>query len=297
MRKLVPQKLHKGDKIAFVALSGNIEDENKLNLSKNFFEDRGYEVIFAKNILNQNRYLAGNDEEKIEELHKFFKNPEIKAIFCVRGGYGAIRLVEKIDYEIIKKNPKIFAGYSDVTALLAIIYKKTGLITYHAPMPYSDFSDTISNFTVQNFFKTIETNENLEFLGNKVYNDGCAEGILWGGNLSTLTSLCGTDFIPDEKFIFFTEDLCEPSYKIDRMFTQLFNIEKFRKNIVGIALGEFVEIEDEKYLTEIFTEIKEKYKIPMIGGFKISHAHDKITVPYGMMAKIGGTKCGIIVKR
>lgn len=271
-----------------IALAGGVNIE-KLGKAVTNLKELGYNVKVSKNILDEYRYLAGRDDKKLEELYKFFLDPEIDIILNARGGYGSIRLINKIDYDIIKNNPKIFCGFSDITALLLMIYKKTGLITYHGPMACSDFTDIKLNpaeknskpFTIPNFFNAIN-NEPLEFAGNKVYKDGYAEGIIWGGNLSTVVSLCGQDFIPDENFIFFTEDLNEPVYKIDKMFTQLFNIDKFRSNCRGVVLGDFLNSGNEKWLDELF----EEFTVPTVGGFKITHNSEKITIPIGKKASL-----------
>ena len=281
-------KLEKGDTIGIIALAGNCDKNSVLPACENL-ENLGYKTKLSKNIFDENKYLAGNDEDKIEELHNFFQDPEIKLILNARGGYGSIRLINKIDYEIIKNNPKPFCGFSDITALLLMFYKKCGLITYHGPMLCSDFglSPTpsltlpLGEGTFTDFFKAIN-NEPLEFTGTKIYREGSAQGVIWGGNLSTIVSLCGQDFIPDEDFIFFAEDLNEPVYKIDKMFTQLFNIEKFNKNCRGIILGDFLNIDNEEWLNDLFYS----FSLPTTGGFKITHAQEKITLPIGKQAKL-----------
>lgn len=284
MNTIKPKKLQKGDTIGFIALSGCVKKEEKILKAKKYFEDLGYKIVFSKNIFDKKRYLAGEDSAKIESLEEFFKNPEIDAILCVRGGYGAIRIVNKLDYEIIKTNPKIFAGFSDVTAYSLMMLKRAGLITFSAPMVFGDFGeDEISEFTSEHFFNALENTENLEVKPENptVYYEGIENGILFGGNLSTVVSLCGQDFIPDEDFIFFAEDLNEESYRIDKMFRQLLNIEQFRNNLKGIALGEFLDVSKEEYLHELFDEIGQEIKKPVMSGFKFSHAKDKITVPIG----------------
>ncbi len=291
MNLIKPKKLNIGDTIGIIALSGCIKNKKSILQAKKFFENKGYNIILSNNIFEQNRYLAGLDEKKIDELHKFFQNPQIKMILCARGGYGAIRLLDKIDWEIIKNNPKIFAGYSDVSAIESMILTKTGLITFHTPMASGDFGiKEVSKFSKKSFFTTLSNTDNLEIKLNnqksKVYYNGSTEGILWGGNLATITSMCGLDFIPDEKFIFFCEDLAEDVYKIDKMFTQLFNIDKFKNNILGIILGDFIDITSKKYLDELFFEIGDKHKIPILSGFKITHAKDKMTLPYGASAHL-----------
>lgn len=264
--------------IGIIALSGAC-DKEKIQNAKVYLEKIGFSVKLSKNIFDHERYLAGSDEDKLEELYRFFEDPEIDLIFNARGGYGTIRLINKINYDIIKNNPKPFVGFSDITALLLMFYKKTGIITYHGPMASSDFGGEISEFTQENFFKAI-SGETLEFIGNKIYTEGEAQGIIWGGNLATVVSLCGQDFVPDEDFIFFTEDLKEPVYKIDKMFQQLFNIEKFQKHCKGIVLGDFLNVDNEEWLDEYFQTLP----VPAVSGFKITHNQDKITLPIGKKA-------------
>ncbi len=288
MNLIKPEKLKKGGTIGILATSGAAGEKENVQRAVKFFENRGYKVVLSENAFDEFRDMAGNDAKRLEQLHNFFKNPEINAIICMRGGYGAIRLVKHIDYDLIRNNPKIFCGYSDISALSIMFLKKSNLMTYHGPMAIGDFGvEEPCEFTVDSFFKAVTTDK-LEYQPTrpKIYKKGTAEGLLWGGNLATAASLCGQDFIPDEDFIFFTEDLNEPVYKIDKMMTQLMNIDKFTKNIKGIVLGEFLDIDNQAWLDELFTGIGEKLNIPVIGGFKITHGTEKITLPYGAKAKL-----------
>ncbi len=302
MNLIKPEKLKKGDTIGFIALSGAIEEEKNIYRAKEYFENKGYKVVFSKNIFDKNRYLAGDDQDKVKELHRFFEDKNINAILCARGGYGAIRLLDKIDFDLIKNNPKIFAGYSDTSALQAMIFKKTGLITFYSPMAQSDFGvEEVSKITEKSFFKALENADDLEFSPErksaKVYFEGEVKGVLFGGNLATIVSLCGLDFIPDEKFILFVEDLNEPVYKIDKMMTQLLNIKKFKENIQGIILGDFLKNGSKKYFDELFFEIGGKFAIPILSGFKITHAHEKITLPYGAQGHFSTISKKLIIKK
>ena len=282
-------ELKQGDRIGILALAG-ICDSSKLSKAKECFEKLGYEVEFSKNIYDTNNYLAGNDEDKVSELHRFFKDSNIKLILNARGGYGAIRLLDKIDYKVIKNNPKPFCGYSDITALLLMIYKNTGMETYHSPMALSGFvEEGQREYNYGNFMKAL-SGEEYVLEGSTVYKSGNANGIIWGGNLSTVVSLCGLDFIPDKDFIFITEDLNEPVYKIDKMFQQLFNIKDFREKCKGIALGDFLKPDNENWLNEYFYELAERYSVPMYGGFNITHSPQKVTLPIGRNAKLQNSK-------
>lgn len=289
MNLIKPKKLNLNDKIGIIAPAGAVDSEVQALKAKEFFENLGYKIVFGKNIFNKKNYLAGTDAEKLEDLHNFFLDPEIKAIFCLRGGYGSIRLINKINYNLIKNNPKIFAGYSDITALCTMFLKRAGLITYHAPMFQSDFGvEKVSEFTLNHFLEVISEDKKQILKAEKIYKQGSASGITFGGNLSTIVSLCGVDFIPNEEFIFFTEDINEPAYKIDKMFRQLLNIDKFRQNLKGLILGDFTGIDNKKYLDDLFKELSLELNIPILSGFKITHEKDKITVPIGEIAKIQG---------
>lgn len=288
MNLIKPDKLKKHDTIGILAISGAVTEKEHILQAETFFKNNGYKVLLSKNIFDKDRYLAGKDEDKISELHNFFSNPEIKAIICMRGGYGAIRLINKIDYNLIRNNPKIFCGYSDITALSAMILKHSGLMTYSGPMAQGDFgTKNPDEATINSFFDAINSDEIIYRPDEiKIYNGGEAKGLIWGGNLSTVVSLCGQDFLPEDDFIFFTEDLNEPVYKIDKMINQLINIKQFAKHCKGIALGYFLDVDNEQWLDELFIEIGNNLNIPVIGGFRITHSKSKITIPYGASATL-----------
>ena len=286
MNLIKPKKLQQGDTIAIIAPGGAVDME-KVHSAKKYFEEKGFNVKLGKNIDKSCRYLAGCDGERLEDLHWAFLDNEVDAIVCARGGYGAIRLIGKIDYELIRSNPKIFCGYSDITALSAMFLKRAGLITFSAPMAQSDFSCDIDRFTQDYFFKVLSGQETvIEPFCNNQYFPGNAQGLLFGGNLSTLASLCGVDFVPDEKFIFFAEDLNEPVYKIDRYFTQLLNIPQFKNNLAAILFGDFLDVDDEKQLGLYFIELAQRLKVPVIGTYPFTHARAKATVPIGASAEL-----------
>ncbi len=290
MKTIKPKKLQKGDTIGILAVSGRIKEYEKIEHAANYLKKRGYKVIISDTCKTSHRYMAGDsDEDCINAFHDFFKDKKINAIICARGGYGTLRLINKIDWDIVKNNPKIFAGYSDITILLNMIYKKTGLITFHSAMANGDFGGEINEYTAKSFFDTLE-GKTTQYKGEKTLNKGNAKGILWGGNLATLVSLCGTDFVPDEDLILFLEDLNEPVYKIDRMLTQLFNVEKIRNNVKGIAFGEFKDIEDTQMLEEVLTEKVIELNIPACSGFKITHGKIKDTIPIGIKAELDSNK-------
>lgn len=288
MNLIKPNKLKEGDTIAIIAPAGEV-DEERINFSKKYFKSKGYNVKFGAHLNKKRRYLAGDDNERIEDIHSAFEDSTVDAIICARGGYGAIRLINNIDYNIIRNNPKIFCGYSDITALSAMILKKAGLITFSGPMAQSDFGEeNINKFTESQFWNTLTNKSSLmiQNINGKIYKSGQAKGITFGGNLSTIASLCGIDFLPDEKFIFFAEDINEDVYKIDRYFRQLLNISKFKNNISGILLGEFINNGNSTWLDELFTELSTDLNIPVYSGYQISHDKNKFTIPIGAEAEL-----------
>ena len=290
MNLIKPKKLNLGDTISIIATSGEC-DKDKIYSAKSYFECKGYKVKLSKNIFDKNNYLAGNDEDRANAINCAFEDSEVAAIICARGGYGALRIIDKIDYNLIRNNPKIFCGYSDVTILNAMILKRAGLITFSGPMAQSDFSsENICMYTEDKLYKALTT-DLIELKADypKYYSKNItAEGIVFGGNLSTISSLCGTDFVPDEKFIFFTEDLNEPAYKVDRYITQLLNISKFKNNLQAIVLGDFLDIDNNEYFDNLIHSIAEKNNIPIISGFKLTHDIQKDTIPIGGAAVLNG---------
>ena len=292
MNIIKPKKLKIGDTIGILAVSGRIKEYQNIENAKKFFEQEGFKVIISETCTTYHRYMAGkNDEDCIKAFHDFFLNDEIDVILSARGGYGTLRLINKINWDLIKEHPKIFAGYSDITILLNLIYKKTGLITFHSPMANGDFGSEINDYTKLNFFKTLRGEaSSIKSENGKVYYKGTAQGTLAGGNLA---SLCCIDFIPDEDVILFLEDLNEPIYKIDRMLSYLFNNSEVRKKVKGIALGEFLNIDNKEMFDEIISEFADELKIPVSDGFKITHEKIKETIPVGVRAEFSADE-GII---
>ena len=278
MNLIKPPYLNDGDTVAIIAPAGAVEYDEIIK-AQAYLERRNLRVTLGRNIFKSCRYMAGTDEERVSDLHEAFENPEVNAIICARGGYGSIRLIKMIDFDLIRRNPKIFCGYSDITALSLMFAKHSDLITFSGPMAQSDFND-VTEFTANSFFNVLSGGFE-EYMSTETYRSGNTEGIIWGGNLSTIVSLCGIDFIPEEDFIFFTEDLNEAPYRIDKMLTQLVNIKEFRKHCKGIVFGEFLDCGDENWISEILTETAAILDVPAYGGFKFTHAADKQTVPVG----------------
>lgn len=292
MKLIKPKKLKKGDTIGFLSVSGQIKDIAELEFSKQYLENLGYKVKVSSTSYTNDRYFCANTEERAKVLNDFFADDEIKAIICTRGGYGAIKILDKIDYELIKNNPKIFMGYSDISAILWNLYQKSNLLTFHGAHAISTFQQ--NNITQQSFWGIIENkSKHISATSKKTFKNGIAKGAFIGGNLCTITSLCGTDFIPKEDFIFFLEDINEPVYKIDRMFTQLINTKDFSARLKGIALGKFSGVDNDEYFDAFWQEIAVKLNIPVCGNFEISHETEHLVTPYGLQVELNAGNCEI----
>ena len=290
-----PKRLKPGEVIGIISPASSPEDLSKINRGVTYLEKLGYRVEIGKNVGLKEGYLAGSDKQRLDDLHEMFKRKEVRAIFCVRGGYGSGRLLDKIDYNLIKKNPKIFVGYSDINALQSAFFTKTGLISFAGPMVAVDFHDEVSPFTEEVFWRTITSDKKIGKLHNPrnekffTLNKGRAVGRIIGGNLTLLASLIGTEYLPKMKdTILLLEDINEAPYRIDRMLNQ-FRLTKAFKQIKGVILGHFVDCVNSDpssssfSLNEVIIDYFQKQmKLPIIYNVKHGHIKDNITIPYGV---------------
>jgi len=290
-----PEKLQKGDTIGVISPSGAVRENTSLQSAVRYFENKGYKVKIAPHATDRKAYLAGFDKDRLSDLMRFFEDSSIKAVLCSRGGYGAYRLLNSIDYEKIKANTKIFLGYSDITALLGSFLNRSNLVTFHGPLFLSDFGvDSVDEYTEKCFFDILEGNINIPFsydnpVKYQCITSGEAEGELFAGNLAVLAGLLGTPYFPDLKGkILILEDVGEPLYKIDRMLTQL-NLAGVFNEISGLLFGEFTSVtgfdnEEVNKLTpyDVAYEITSDLKIPTGFGFPVSHGKTKATLPLGV---------------
>ena len=199
--------------------------------------------------------MAGDDNARLDDLHAMFDNRSLKLIFCARGGYGTLRLLDRIDYERIRRHPKIIVGYSDITALLLAVHEKTGLVTFHGPV-VTELTKN-SNRNLNSFFDLVSTDESLrlDLNGGAVLAPGKTRGRLLGGNLSLISHLIGTPYMPSLKgAILFIEDIGEQVYRIDRMLTHL-KLSGHLDDIRGFVMGEFVDCGDRTDLDLLFVDL------------------------------------------
>lgn len=297
-----PARLKSGDKLAVVS-PGSYISENELQDSVKNLNQLGFETTYSGKVLLQSGYLAGSDRERADDLMEKFSDKSIKGIVCSRGGYGCARILPFLDYDVIRSNPKVLIGYSDVTALLYGIFKKSNLITFHGPVGISSFND----YSVNNFNKVLLNPANNTVLYNSgsgedenIYGvtsivEGKARGRMIGGNLSIMISLIGTEFDVDYSGkIVFLEEVEEEPYRVDRMLTQLIQTGKF-DNAAAIMLGIFKKCVAKENsdltaksftLMEVLSDRLGTLKIPVIYGMSFGHVKDKLTIPFGVYAEI-----------
>ncbi len=300
-KNIKPKRLKLGDTLGLIAPSSALSAETIAKAVSNL-QNLGFKTKLGKNVAAINGYLAGTDEQRLEDLHWAFSDKEIDAVWCVRGGYGAGRLLPKVDFNLIKKNPKIFIGYSDITALHVAIHQRTGLITFHGPVgtsEYSDFTkphvwDILTNPTPQ--YLLSNANENLNNPSNlfktEVILAGKCTGKLIGGNLSLLSAMSGTPFeLKNLKGkILFMEDIDERPYRVDRMLTQLLQQVDLR-SCAGIALGVFEGCnpkpdETSLSLMDCFKDRLGNLGIPVVYGLSFGHIRNQFTIPVGIEAAL-----------
>ena len=280
-----PSRLSGGDSIGVVSPAGPL-DPSHLEEDLHFLENKGFTVHVAPHVYDQRGYLAGKDEDRLSDLQHMFRNPEIKAIFCSRGGYGSLRLLDRIDYDLIRKNPKILLGYSDITALLTAIFKKAGLVTFHGPMVKG--LSALPKIAWENLIRIVSSEQPSVFNPMKGYpiRGGKATGPLMGGNLSLICRLLGTPFMPNlAGCILFIEDKGESLYRVDRMLTHL-ALSGNIQGINGLIVGHFLDCGDPAAIDHL---IKEKFgfmNIPITSGFPLGHGQENTAFPLGILAEM-----------
>ena len=297
--RILPRRLKQGDLIGLVTPGSPIQQE-QLEETVRKLEELGFRTTHNDSVLSEYGYFAGRDQERADELVDMFSRPEIDGIWCVRGGYGSIRILDLLDYRIIGENPKVFIGYSDITAIHAAIFKETGLVSYHGPVGISDFN----RFSVKSLQKVImdpgspykypyrrekDSRENPEF-DRYTLHGGEAEGILAGGNISVLDSLIGSRFETDFRDrIVYLEEIEEKTYRVDKMLFHLLSATNL-KNAAGIVMGVLSDcnINEEPRLTleEAINDLLKPLGIPVFYGHSFGHISRMVTIPNGIRARM-----------
>jgi muramoyltetrapeptide carboxypeptidase len=276
MKKFYPLK--KGDTIGVAAPSARFDD-NRLNKGIACLERLGFQVYVPRAIFEGKRYLAGEDASRAAVVNELFADPGIRGIISARGGFGAMRMLAHLDWERIKKNPKLFMGFSDATALLMALIQQTQVAGVHGPNLVS-LADADPG-TLFGFYQAITgLPEDILIPQGRCLAPGQATGKLMGGNLATLAHLIGTPFQPDFKAsVLFLEDVGEPAYKIDRMLSQMQMASLF-EGVQGVVTGGFEQCENQEYIPEILAEIFKG--IPILMGLASGHGSLNLSLPMGV---------------
>lgn len=302
-KAIKPPRLRAGDRIGIVAPASSVPEFDEITMANEIVESLGFEPVEGEHLYARTNYLAGEDRNRAADVNAMFADDSVDAIFCLRGGYGTTRMLPFLDYDVIRANPKVITGYSDITGLINAISVKTGLVTFHGPVAVQNFSD----YTLSEYRKVLvepaanaviaaappferraglidKTNRILTITGGK------ARGRLVGGNLTLLTSINGTPYEPDyDGAILFLEDVSEAHYRIDRMLTELWLSGHLQK-LAGVALGKFTETGgyggNEFSLEDVFRMRFEALGIPTVRGLMIGHVEDQTTVPIGIDAEL-----------
>ncbi|MEN1967697.1 LD-carboxypeptidase [Lentibacillus sp. N15] len=289
-----PERLRKGDTIGIIAPASPVH-WHELTCGIPFFEQMGLQVKLGKSVNRTYGYLAGTDEERLADIHAMFADPTVKAIICARGGYGTGRLAANLDYELIKNNPKIFWGYSDITYLHTAIHNEAGLVTFHGPMVASDIAkdtfDALSASLFDQLFSPTKLCYSETVSPLKMFVPGEAKGELAGGNLSLLISTLGTPFeIETAGKLLVIEDIGEEPYRVDAMLNQLKHAGKL-DNLAGLIIGDFAlaKPKSEKpsfRLEEVIQQYVSELPFPVMSGFSIGHCTPNFSIPLGVEARL-----------
>lgn len=320
MKIIKPNRLQSGQNLGVVALSTpakNLKPEYRERAYKRIKDLFGLNVIEAPNIDLQTGHTAGTIKERVKSLHDFFRRKDIHGILSFWGGFNTHQVLEYLDYDLIKKNPKVLIGYSDTTNLLSAITHKTGLITFNGPAIITFAKPTVPDETIDCFRSLAMGNETnyiypvsksfsdnqwwmedkMEFSPNPgllCYKKGKAEGKIVGGNIGTLLLLAGTPYWPSMKgkILFVEDDEAENSKTLDRYFTQLRHMGVYDQ-ISGMVVGRFprcVGFNEKDSLKMILDNALKGYRFPVITEFDMGHTDPLMTVPLGAKVSIDGNK-------
>ena len=302
MKPLKPKALKRGDIIGVIAPASAPSSQEKIDKGAEYLERLGYRVKLGKNVRAVRGFLAGSDQQRAADINDMFGDRSVAAIMAVRGGYGTPRLLPLINYGLVRRNPKILVGYSDLTALQLALYAKTGLISFSGPMVGVEMFNGIDPFTEESFWKVVTSTKKVGAIDNpdsrpmETIHKGIASGILLGGNLSLITSIAGSPYLPSFKnSILYFEEIEEECYRFDRMMNQL-KVTGIFKNTKGIIVGELTDVKpsdtSKPFLTadEVLGDYLSPLKKPILKGLIYGHVARKLTMPVGIRTKMNATK-------
>ncbi len=286
LKPRLPAPLKKGDTIGIIAPAGPVHNENDFSAGLKILTDLGFKTRYRNDILRHNDFLAGTDQDRLAELHELWRDPEVKAILAVRGGYGCLRLLPDLDFNLIRQQPKVLIGFSDLTVLLSTIQQRTGLITFHGPMLTTlARSDRDSQ---EGFFNLLTGGSppEIKVKGLEILKAGEAQGNLLPGNLTSLVHLLGTPWEPEWRdTILVLEDIGEAPYRIDRLLTHLWAAGRLEQ-IAGLILGDFDQCGAIELIWQRALDLLAHRSIPIWANFPCGHASRNRILPVGAQARL-----------
>ena len=294
----LPPSLAAGARVALIAPAGPLRNADELAASIAHAEALGWIPAAGLHVMRRDGYLAGTDAERLRDLNVALQDDRIDGIWCVRGGYGAMRILADVDYDAMRCRPKALVGYSDITALHAAFAVRSGIVTFHGPTARGQLTDFSRDSLVR---ALVERRDPCgDAAGARTLREGRAEGRLVGGNLALLAALAGTPFAPDyQDAILVVEDVGEPTYRIDRMLRQL-ALSGALAQVAGIAFGQFTDGSDPSNaaspgLDAVLREAAEIAGVPAVAGIPVGHIDDQWTVPLGARAELDADRCSLHV--
>ncbi|HUE37310.1 MAG TPA: LD-carboxypeptidase [Candidatus Acidoferrum sp.] len=306
-----PVRLQFGDVLAIVAPASAPDDPADIDRYAAAIENRGFKPKLAPNVRKRLGFLSGDDQSRADDLMAMFADPEVKGIICARGGYGSARLLRMLDYHLIKQHPKVFIGFSDITALHSALQIHSQLVTFHGPTLNTEITSAPSwEFSVQSLLKTVMQpsapggicDDNAR-KAVKILRGGIAKGPLVGGNLSMLASLMGTPYQPRFKdAIFFFEDVDEEPYRFDARLTQLLNAGLLQQ-AAGVAVGtnkncEGAAAASKEYHQTLEDVLKDRLLplgVPVVTGLPFGHVPNNATLPLGLEATLDAANGDLVI--
>lgn len=289
--KIKPQALQKGDTLGLVAPASPIYESSVFDQMLSNLENLGFNLKLGDYVKSQRGYLAGTDEERASDLMNMFEDDSVDGIMCIRGGWGCNRILPLLDYDLIRSHPKVLCGFSDITSLHMALYEKSDLITFHGPVGKSAWTD----ITTESFWRIVGEGDPAVFMvppeldKTFVTESGVANGVLMGGNLSVLSAMIGSEYVPSfNGAILYLEDIGESVYRIDRMLTQL-KLAGVLDEISGFVFGQCTDCsagDNSLTLKQVLDDHIKPLKVPAFYGALISHEDNNITLPVGVEAEI-----------
>lgn len=303
---ILPPRLGPGSRVALIAPSGPLLERDDLDRGAELCEALGFLPTVAPNAGKAYGYLAGSDDERLSDLNAALTSPSVDAVWCLRGGNGMNRIIDRVDFAGFARHPKPVIGFSDITVLLLALWAKTGVVTFHGPIARTP----MPNFQRWHFDRVLSSVSAAGALGRPAPKPevlvptegriitiarGVARGPLIGGNLTLLQALIGTPYFPNlDGAILFIEDVSEDVYRIDRMLAHLRGVGALQR-VAGVAVGRFTEMSrgtdgGALGLDEVLHTYFDPLKVPVAAGFPIGHIDDQWTLPIGVRAELDATR-------